>query len=188
MKIFLLFCFYLLLAQTSFSQNEGFYKQILTEQISARNGYFIALNVKSNTYNGKVIITNGYLQYFLTQTRKFNEKQYNEFMTKLLVNKDVLPLKNATLLRDGYFIKVKGFNAPLFMPVRNVDEVEEAATKGCEKFIDHYFDKKYLMLKNAIGDVERNAVVNKLFEWQIPSFVSDIPGMLVINDNYKCPQ
>ena len=74
MKLFFLFCICLLLAQTSFSQNEDFYKKVLNERVS-RNGYFVALDVKSTVYNGRVIITNGNLHYFLTETKKFNDEQ-----------------------------------------------------------------------------------------------------------------
>jgi hypothetical protein len=62
MKTLLLFCIGLLSAQASFSQGEGFYYKILNEMRSGRNGYFVALDVKSYAYNGRVIVTRSHLK------------------------------------------------------------------------------------------------------------------------------
>jgi hypothetical protein len=185
MKVILQFCICLLLAQSCFSQNEGFYNKVLNEKRSVRNGYFVPLDVKSNVYNGKVIITNGDLHYFLTQTKKLNDKQFNEFVLKLLVNKEPLVLKNTMLRMQGHALTVKGFNSVLFLPVQTFQEVEETASKGCEFFIQTYFDK-YRTSKYATGDKERNAIVNKLFQWQIRAFVFGYSGETTIEDD-KCP-
>lgn len=188
--VLLIFCLCLFFVQENFSQTDEFYTKVLEDSRYGRNSYFVSLEVKSQKYTGKVIATNGDLYLFFYKTRKFNQEQYKSFMLKLLSNKEALQLKQTTLDMDGYFLKVKGFKRLIFMPVNKNDKVQEVAVKGCKEFIDYYFE--YLNdgyeLKNNLGFEERNAIINKLFEWQIPSFISDIPGLLTIRkDDLKCP-
>jgi hypothetical protein len=166
--------------QNYLSQSKEFYDEILDSY--GRNTFFIAVDVESSRYTGRVIVENGYLYHFLSEVEGFNKEKYKEFMKNLLSNKGKLRLKNVTLVKNGTFLKVKGFRSNEFMTVKEIKSVEVMAAKGREDFIRHYFDNidEDYILKPGIGTDERNAIINKLFVWQAAAYISDITGSLVV--------
>ncbi len=88
----------------------------------------------------------------------------------------------------GYFLRIRGFKHSEFMPVKKNEKVDQVASKGCKAFIEFYFDNEHQM-KPGRGIEERNAIIYQLFDWRISSFVADLGGLLVINEeDLKCPK
>jgi hypothetical protein len=67
-----------------------------------------------------------------------------------------------------------------FIKVESVTSVNANAQKGADEFILTYFDNGKV-LKDGIKKEERTAIIQKLFEWEIPSRIDDETGYLVIS-------
>ena len=160
-------------AQSSSQSDYDFYSVLLDGY--STHGKFIAVDIKSDEYNGKAIIENGNLYYFLGETKGFNQNQYKVFVKDLLLKESKLSLGKSDL-NKWHFIKIN-----------KIEAVENYANKGKNELIAHYFDRvdnKYFdvfVIKKEIDDDETNAVIAKLFDWKIVSQVDDETGYLVIS-------
>ena len=162
LKLALLLC--LFIASHCLGQSGDFYDKVLRDQ--GNHSFFIAVDVVSSEYTGRVIIQNGDLLYFLNQTKGLDAEGYRAFMRAQLSNKTRLNIGDARLSKWG------------FIKVVDVGSVRKQASKGIEEFIRHYFRGR--VIKDGIGDEMRNAIINRLFEWGIASKTDDETGYLVV--------
>ena len=170
----------LLFSNNNLSQQNKFFKKILSNRISESNGYFVSLDAQSIDYSGKVIITNGQLLLFLNRTNIHKGKLYGKYVLNLLSNKRALKLKKANFLNKSYILA----NGITFIPITKNNQIEEVAKKGCKNFIEFYFneiDGGYEFNKSN----NKYSVINQLFLWQVPTFINDISGTLVISAKDK---
>lgn len=130
--------------------------------------YFIALDVETPNYNGKIIVENEDLYYVFQKTKGINSKE--EYKTEV---KEAILKKSALPLNISDFKECK-----IYQALKN-GAVDSIVTKGKDRFIAHYFDGR--VLKDGISDDERNAIIVKLFEWEIPVKIDDETGYLVIS-------
>lgn len=144
--------------------NTDFYDKVLSDY--SDHSLFVAVDIKSREYTGRVVIKNADLYYFFNQTKGYDKEKYKAFMKKLLLNKTRLSIETASLSKWG-FVNVTGVNG-----------VKKYSSKSLQEFINHYFQGK--VIKDNVGDDERNAIINKLFEWKIATRIDDETGYLVI--------
>lgn len=126
------------------------------------NSYFILIKLKNNR---KYVIENDDLFLYYWRTKKYSREQYIKEIKSMLSEHAVVEIDKIT----SSFIK-----AP------NLRIVNSYAKKGIDKFIDTYFDNRKT-LKNGITDDERIAIIQKLFEWKIASYIDDETGYLVLS-------
>lgn len=201
MKKILLFSFLLLTVQICFGQSNKFYDTIL-EYERCRDCYFLSIEVASEKYSGKVVIENVDLFDFLNKTKGFDRKQYKEFVRDLLVNKKKLVLDKSNVGSDGTFLKIKGVSEHEFRVVNEIPDIEAISAQGCVAFVRHYFlaepiesavapvsedcrefirkQNDDLLMRSGLSTMERSVVIDKLFEWQIPTRIDDYSGLLTI--------
>ncbi|MGB7067861.1 MAG: hypothetical protein WBD22_00010 [Pyrinomonadaceae bacterium] len=201
MKNILLFLFLLLMAQTCFGQSNKFFDTIL-EYERCRDCYFLSIDVASEKYSGNVVIENDDLFGFLNKTRGLDKTQYKEFAKDLLVNKKKLVLDKSNVESDGTFLKIKGVSEHEFRVVNEIPDIEAVSAQGCVAFVKHYFPAESieaavapvsedcrefirrqnddLLMKSGLSTMERSVVINKLFEWEIPTRMDDYSGSLTI--------
>ncbi|CAN5627244.1 hypothetical protein BH20ACI4_BH20ACI4_32080 [soil metagenome] len=171
MKLLLIFCSFFLFIQFSFAQVNDFYETVLSD--FRGNSAFIALDIVSSEYSGRIIIENAHLYVLLNRAKGFDENAYQSFMKNLLQDKKKL------CLCDADFTNIR------FYKVKNLPIISEYENKGMNEFIKHFFikiDEKYLMGLEKFSLDERSAVVSKLFEWKIATFIDDESGYLIIMD------
>jgi len=144
--------------------NMTFFNQVLNNFDT--NSYYVALNIKSDSYKGRAIIENNNLYSFLNKTKGLNKEQYQSFMRKILAHDRSVRIDDKDLA-EGYFIKV-----PLS------ESVIRTAYRGKDNFIANYFNG--VVLNYGITDVDRNAIINQLFYWEVPSRIDKISGQLII--------
>ena len=130
--------------------------------------YFIALDVEAPNYNGKIIVENEDLYYIFQETKGVsNKEEYKAKVKEAIHNESTLSL-NISDFEEWEIYRV--------LKSRTVNSV---FAKGKDRFIAHYFDGR--VLKDGISDDERNAIIEKLFEWEMPSKNDDETGYLVID-------
>jgi hypothetical protein len=131
------------------------------------HSYYLVIHVDSPNYKGKAIIENDGLLLFLYQTQGIRQEKYPSFAKNLLINKSWLKTKNRTLQRWG------------FRKITKIKSVDDVAAKGKEEFLRYYFaGKAGRVLEEETSDDQRNAIIEKLFEWQIATSHDDLTGRL----------
>jgi hypothetical protein len=156
----------LMMLLSSCMHNDSVFYDKITDDFD-RNSWFISIELKSSDYNGKVIIENDDLFYYFNQTEKVDKEQYKKLIKERLES-------NSSII-SGKEDLVK-FN---FTKVPIIESVNKNAKKGLDKFIQIYFDGK--VLKDGIADYERTAIIQKLFEWKIPTKIDDETGYLILS-------
>lgn len=141
-----------------------FYDNVLNDFDTT--SYFIALNLKSPFYKGRVIIENKNLYYFLNKTKGLNKEKYQSTMKKILVHNRTLRIDERDILKWN------------FIKVSTLESVIIAANRGRDSFIINYFTG--VSLNYGITDEERNAVIDQLFYWKIPAKIDKLTGNLMI--------
>ena len=144
--------------------NRPFYNKVLND--FETDSYFIALNVKSSSYKGRIITENNNLFNYLKKVKGLDKDSYLLFMKRTLAHNKVLKIDS----RD--------FSVWNFKKVREVAAVVYNANKGRDSFVAHYFNGT--MLNYGITDEERYAVINQLFYWEYPVKIDKITGNLII--------
>ncbi len=162
MALMLVIIFYSLTSCTR--ADNKFYKQVLSDFDSS--AYFIALNVKSPEYRGRVIIKNNNLYGFLHEGKGLSKTKYMSYMTRILSHNRSMRIK------DRDFLKWK------FIRVTEVESVDLVANEGRDKFVDHFFNG--VVLNYGIPEEERNSIINQLFFWSIPARFDQLTGDLMI--------
>src|SRR5690554_1050543 len=95
-----------------------------------RNSYFIAIDVKSAEYNGRVIIENDDLYYYYEQKKQYSKSIYKDFIIQKLLANESLNI-NATDFEKWNFYKIPS--------IISINQNEE---KKIKEFIKKYIDKK----------------------------------------------
>jgi hypothetical protein len=130
------------------------------------NSYFIALDLKSPYYKGRVIIENNDLFTFLQKTKGFDKEKYKTFMNRILTHHKVLRIKE------------KDIGASKFIKVDLIESVLNIAGRGKNNFVAYYFNG--IVLNIAVTDKEQAAIINQLFYWKFPAKIDSITGALII--------
>lgn len=158
--------FALLLLLSSCTNNDSvFFDKLLND--FERYSWFISVKINSFEYNGKAIIENDDLFYFLNQTQKLDREQYRKVIGEKLKNNGTLEIGQESLVKWN------------FIKVPDISSINQNAQKGVRKFVKIYFDGK--VLKDGITDEERTAVIQKLFDWKIASKTDDESGCLILS-------
>lgn len=116
-------------------------------KVDCRDCPYVSLNVSSDKYSGRVVISSGLLARYVMETKGLSEKQYLKFIKKLLRNNSSLALENVKMERsisqltiarkpkvESIYNTEYRFDIPIPM-----DEVSSVASKGCRAFIKYYF-------------------------------------------------
>lgn len=133
-----------------------------------KGSYFVAFNIRSPSYKGRIVIQNENLYNFLHNTKGLDTLKYKTYMEKILVHKRTIKIKENDLSKWN------------FHKVEDVPSVILNANTGSDNFIDHYFDG--IVLKYGITEEEMYAVINQLFYWQIPCKIGSETGELLIGN------
>ena len=157
---------FLSIAASSINSGESFFDHLVRDH--GPHSYYLVINVDSPNYKGKASIENHLLFHFLYRTqRRMPEAEYESFAKNLLVTKSWLKTKTVNLQRWG------------FRKLTSSKAVDDVAAKGKEEFLKYYFEGKAgRVIKAGISDDEKNAIIEKLFEWQIASSNDDLTGLL----------
>lgn len=180
-----------------FGQTKTFYDNILG---SSCWSCFVALNIESESFSGRVVVENAELFNYLKDTENLDEKKYKTFVSELIKNN--LALKITGIKNDdrGVFLIGNGIKNRTFRVTTASKDFETIVAKGCDDLLDHYFSilsKNKLQEKSGCrerikrnGDdlfmhpkfdlIEQNNVIAKLFELEIPVNLDDISGSLKI--------
>jgi hypothetical protein len=130
--------------------------------------YFIALNLKSTVYKGRVIIENNDLYNYLNKTRAWDKISYKSKLESILIHRRTL-IVNSTDLIKWKFIRVS-----------EVNNVYLNANKGINSFISSYFEGT--LFKYDVREDEMHAVINQLFYWKIPVRFDNVTGQLMLDN------
>lgn len=167
MKTTSVFCLLFVMLFFSCSKNNSpFYNKVLSDFDST--SYFIALDIRSPDYKGRVIIENNDLYSFLNKTKGWDKINYKSRMKKILVHSRVLDIDNRDLLKWKFF------------DVKDVTDVDVNSNKGVTAFLENYFDGT--VFKYELQDDRMNAVINQLFYWHIPVKFDKVTGELLLDD------
>lgn len=142
-------------------------KEAFFEKVSNdfdRYSFFVSIQLNKSDSKNVFIIENDDLYNFMQSVQNLSKEQYQNMIKDKLKNNLPLVIQSPS----SYFIKVP-----------NVPSVDVNAKKGIDDFIKTYFDNGKV-LKDGITDDERTAIIQKLFEWEIPSKIDDETGYLVI--------
>jgi hypothetical protein len=156
------------------SEESAFIKDILSEtDYDDLHTPWISINVESPEYNGKAVIENQHLYFYLYHTRNIYDKKYrNEYkktMYRILKEKSTLKIK-----KKGDFAKYQ------FNIVPNDTAVIANAQKGVEHFIETYVrEDDFLIIDGKlVGDEKLYAVVSQLYDFNIKVIRDCVSGFL----------
>ncbi len=146
--------------------NTAFYNTVLNDFDSS--SYYVALNIKSPDYKGRVIIENDDLYHYLNKTKGLDKIKYHALMQKILMHNRYLRVDDRDLLK-WKFLKVPLVNSVIFN-----------ASKGVNSFIARYFDG--VVLNAGLSYDEIYAVINQLFYWGIPIRIDPMTNQILLDD------
>jgi hypothetical protein len=144
--------------------NTPFYDKVLDDFDT--HSYFVAVDIKSSSYKGRVIIENNNLYQFFQRTKGLNREKYKYQMKRILAHHKVLTIEN------------KDYSESNFLKVSELESVIQVANRGSEYFIAYYFNG--VVLNYGITDEERDAIINQLFYWNVPAKIDNLTGDLII--------
>lgn len=166
MSLILGICLFLSTAVNCSATGESFFDHLVAHH--DRHSYFLVINVDSPKYRGKATIENDGLLLFLYKTHGLPQEKYENFAMNLLVNQTPLRTKVVNLEQWG------------FRKLTKIPVVDNVAAKGKEEFIKYYFGGvQGRVLKAGVSNEEKNAVIEKLFQWQIATSNDDESGRLM---------
>jgi len=163
--------------------------------------YYVAVDVSSIEYTGKVVIENDELYVFLNETKGLDRKSYIAFMKEALASGSPLILENAKTDKDGLFLIVKAASEHKFRLLRNSRMLDEVFAKGCVATISHFFVKRpddtranstdcreYVKsldlrdrrIKEVLDGRDEATLISMLFEWNVLSRFDGLSGRIVI--------
>jgi hypothetical protein len=158
------------------------------------NSYYIAVNIKAQDYEGRVVIENLMMYRFLHLTQNMDWQQYTQLMRDILLSNDTLK----TVLAINEIDESGNFKKWSFYRVETDEEVQRYALLGKDEFLNHFFQKSELIgeLKDDIygnkNDKERfylvKAIINQLFEWNIYTCRQGYTGNLIYLTDKRAAQ
>jgi hypothetical protein len=157
---------FLLLVISCADKDPEFFNKMLGD--FNKHSYFIAIDIRSDEYRGRVIVENNDLYTFLNKTRGWDTQKYKYMIKKIIIHGRTLKIKNTASLSLKY-IKVKEIN-----------KVYLNANKGADSFIKYYFNGR--VFKYDISVDEMNAVINQLFYWRIPIKIDDSADQFMLDE------
>ena len=166
MKTYSIILLSVLLLSSCSTNNNAFYDKVLSD--FGVTSYFIALDISSSAYTGRVIIENNDLYNFMNKTKGWDKKSYGQKMKKILVHRRVLKINDTDLLKWK------------FIQVKEVTNVYLNVNKGTNNFIKNYFNGS--MFKYEVDFDEMHAVINQLFYWNIPVKFDSVSGELLLDN------
>ena len=200
MKKLIMFWLVLILSSSIYGQTAKFYEKILSDT-KCRYCYFVSLNIQSEFYSGKIVVENGDLFDYFKLTKNFDEKEYKEFMLKLLQENQKLVINGITVDDDRIYLIGKNLKKSSFRIVETSQPFENVSARSCKEFIQYYFapsllaskedeknnckeiikqNAKDLLIKPKFDRAEENNVISKLFDLGIPVHTDDVSGSLRI--------
>ncbi|HMJ09081.1 MAG TPA: hypothetical protein VK468_08750, partial [Pyrinomonadaceae bacterium] len=153
--------------------DDKFLERVLTD-FSLQHSNYIALDVESDEFSGRIIIENEKLFAFLNRSKGLTEKAYVAFMKDILSKKGKLQMGNAKPEEIG------------FEKVTSLSSVDANADKSRETFTAHYFPKG--VITSGVSAEEVNSIINKLFEWHVATFMDDETGLLRLEKEMNANQ
>jgi len=162
---FLLFACFIAVSSCTEKDN-SFYDKVLTD--FGKHSDFIALDIKSHQYRGRVIIENNDLFTLLNNTKGWDKTVYKSKIEKLIIHRRILNIGNTDLLKAK------------FLKVKEINKVYLSASKGVNSFLNEYFSGK--VFNNSVAEDEMYSVINQLFYWNIPVKLDDISGQLLLDN------
>jgi hypothetical protein len=132
------------------------------------NSFYLAININNPDYNGRAIIENVDLYYFLSRTQGIDFPEYTKTMKEILLRNDTLQLDQQSWESLG---KRK------FQRVQDYEEVQSYTQQGVHSFLEHFFDADNL-LKSNIPNEMKPAIINQLFLWNIYISHQGVTGYL----------
>ena len=200
MKRVLLLAFVLVLSCSTYGQTTEFLERVISYR-DGRSNFFIPINVKSESFSGKVVVESYVLADYLKETRGFDAKTYRSFMLSLLKERQALEMKNVVIDHKRCFLSGKNVKEGSFRIVETSQAFEAVFVQGCDQVIRYYFSPSLPQLsenrKSSCKDIvkqngadlfirprydfdEQNNVIVRLFEIDIPVYRDDISGSLEI--------
>ena len=150
---------------TGCSQEDStFYDKVLNDFDTT--SYYVAIDIKCSSYKGRVLIENNDLYLLLHKTKGLDKQEYKSFMKRKLIHHGILKIRS---------------NPPEILNFIQVTEqvrVDVFANQGANEFIARYFDGR--VLKDEVPLIERYAIINQLFFWDIPVKIDKISGKLIL--------
>lgn len=128
------------------------------------NSNFLILCIDDT--NEKIAIENDDLFVCMNRNKKISKKKYKYKVCKILKHQGLITSRD--ICNEEDFVYKVLYN----------EQVEINAKHGKDKFIEFYFND--FVLKGGISQDEKFAVVSQLFEWEIPCYIDDESGMLLM--------
>jgi hypothetical protein len=147
-------------------KNNSFYDKVLND--FGKHSDFIAIDIKSHQYKGRVIIENNDLYTLMNQTKAWDKAVYKQKIERLLMHRRSLNIGNTDLLKAK------------FLKVKQINNVYISASKGVNSFISDYFTG--IVFNYSVAEDEMYAVINQLFYWNIPAKFDDVSGQLLLDN------
>lgn len=196
----LFFLFVFGLVSSAYGQTDEFCDRVISLR-DGRSNYFIPINVRSESFSGKVVVESYRLFDYLTATRGFDAKTYKSFMLKFLDENKELEMKGVTIDENRLFLSGENIKKYSFRVVESYQPFEVIYAQGCEELLQYYFapslgdssekgksdckqriklNGQDLFMRPKFNLAEQNNVIAKLFEMDIPISLDDISGSLRI--------
>ncbi|MBK9247362.1 MAG: hypothetical protein IPM69_04425 [Ignavibacteria bacterium] len=143
---------------------EDFYNFVLDD-----NELFVVVDVKTKSYTKPSVIQNWYLKKYYYQTEAYNDLTYAETIIEKFTHH--LPIElNDSILKKHPTIR--------FRIIPQVESVDSNAKKGKDEFISIYFNRGDVI--KPVTYEEQLAIIQKLFEWNLATYIDDETGALII--------
>jgi hypothetical protein len=155
---------HLLLVITLLFQNNKFYENVLSDY--SLHSKYVALEVNSKKYVGKVVIENIDLYNYLCNMKKISIDDYKKLIINLMESNIPLDIHNANLPK-WTFLKV----------IKNIS-IDKIAAEGKDVFLKTFFLKG--ISKNNVNDTNKAAIIFQLFKYGVAVKTDCESGRLVI--------
>ena len=134
---------------------------------------FLVLNIQDiNGRKEKVVIQNHDLYNYLKRKQGIKKKDYTQKLHNILLTNETLQISDTLLWQNG------------FSKYFEDGKVQVAASKGRDYFLKSFFyDDGDLKDDSTLS---LNAIIGKLFEWNIPIRVDCISGSLLAVKSFNC--
>lgn len=147
-------------------KDNSFFDKVLSD--FGQHSDFIAIDIRSHQYKGRVIIENNDLYTLLNTTKGWNKTVYKSKIEKLLLHRRTLNMGNTDLIKYKFF------------KVKDINKVYLSASKGVNSFLNDYFSGK--VFNYSVAEEEMYAAINQLFYWNIPVKFDNISGQLLLDN------
>lgn len=147
-------------------KDNSFFDKVLND--FGKHSDFIALDIKSHQYRGRVIIQNNDLFTLLNNAKGWDKAVYKSKIEKIIIHRRTLNIGNTDLLKAK------------FLKVKEINKVSLSASKGINSFLNEYFSGK--VFNYSVAEDEMYSVINQLFYWNIPVKLDDISGQLLLDN------